>query len=139
MSYWEYCLPSKYMAKIPGYKEKVHLGVSETRFKVRYGNHKQLFTEQHHKNDTELSEEYCKVKQLNGTRRIKWKALNKCHAYNQKKRQCILCLNEKYEIACYKGDNLWNKRTEILGTCRHRKKYKLKNCDSKDWRHISIS
>ena len=60
------------------------------------------------------------------------KALRKCHAYNQKKRQCILCLNEKYEIACYKGDNLLNKRTEIFGTYRYRNKYKLKNCDSKD-------
>ena len=119
-------------ANITGYKEKVYLGVSETTFKVRYGNHKQSFTKQHHKNDTELSKEYWKVKQLNGTPRIKWKVLKKCHAYNQKKRQCILCLNEKYEIACYKGDNLLNKRTEILGTCRHRNKYKLKNCDSKD-------
>ena len=44
----------------------------------------------------------------------------------------MLCLNEKYEIACYKGANLLYKRTEILGTCRHRNKYRLKNCDSKD-------
>ena len=35
-------------------------------------------------------------------------------------------LNEKYEIACYKGDNVSNKRIEILGTCRHRNKYYLK-------------
>ena len=55
----------------------------------------------------------------------------KCHANNQKKRQCILCLNQKYEIACYKRDNLLNKITEILGTCRHGNKYKLKNCDQK--------
>ena len=27
---------------------------------------------------------------------------------------------QKYGIACYKGDNLLNKRTKILGTCRHR-------------------
>ena len=30
------------------------------------------------------------------------------------------------------GDNLLNERTEILGTCRHRNKYKLKNFDSRD-------
>ena len=59
--------------------------------------------------------------------------------YNEKKWQCTLSLNEKYEIACYNWDNLLNKRTEILGTCRHRNKYELKNCDSKDWLHISIS
>ena len=66
-------------ANIPGYKEKVYLGVSETTFKVRYGNHKQSFTKQHHKNDTELSKEYWKVKQQNGISRIKWKVLRKCH------------------------------------------------------------
>ena len=93
-------------ANIPGHKEKVYLGVSETTFKVRYGNHKKSFTKQHHKNDTQLSREYLKVKQENGIPRIKWKVLKKCHAKNQKKRNCILCLNEKYEIACYKRGNL---------------------------------
>ena len=88
---------------------KQHLDKSETTFRVRYGNHKKSFTKPRHKNDTELFKEYWK-----GIPRIKWKVLRKCHAYNQKKRQCILCLNEKYEIACYKGDNLLNKRTEIL-------------------------
>ena len=31
------------MANIPGYKEKVYLAVSETTFKVHYGNHKKSF------------------------------------------------------------------------------------------------
>ena len=36
---------------IPGYKEKVYLSVSETTFKVYYGNHKKSFTKkQRHKN-----------------------------------------------------------------------------------------
>ena len=43
---------------IPGNKEKVYLGLSETTFKVRYGNNKKSFTKQHHKNDTEISKEY---------------------------------------------------------------------------------
>ena len=43
---------------IPGYKEKVYLRLSETTFKVRYGNNKKSFTKQHHKNDTEISKEY---------------------------------------------------------------------------------
>ena len=34
---------------IPGYKEKVYLGLSKTTFKVRYGNNKNSFTRQHHK------------------------------------------------------------------------------------------
>ena len=47
-------------------------------------------------------------------------------------KHCLLCLNEKYDIATYKGDNLLNKRTEIINTCRHRSKYKLANCDAID-------
>ena len=58
--------------------------------------------------------------------------LKKYQAYNQKKRHCVLCLNEKYEIANYKEDNLLNKRTEIVSTCRHKNKFELKNFDSKD-------
>ena len=73
------------MENIPGYKEKVYLGVSEATFKVRYGNHEKLFRKQHHKKDMELSKEYWKVKQQNGIPRIKWKVLKKCHACNQNK------------------------------------------------------
>ena len=43
-----------------------------------------------------------------------------------KRKEDALCLNEKYEIACYKGDNILNKSNKILGTCRHKNKYKLK-------------
>ena len=78
------------------------------------------------KSDTELCKEYWEVKQQKGIPVIKWKVLRKCHAYNQKKCQCILRLNEKCEIACYNGDNLLNKRTEIPGTYRYKSKYKLK-------------
>ena len=31
-------------ANIPGHKEKIYLGVSETKFKIHYGNHKKSFT-----------------------------------------------------------------------------------------------
>lgn len=44
----------------------------------------------------------------------------------------ILCLNEKYEIATNKRDDLLSKRTEIFGTCRHRNRYKLRSYDLKD-------
>ena len=108
-------------ANIPGYKEKVYLAVSATTFKICYGNHRKPFTKQRYKYDTELSKEYWKMKQQKRIPRIKWKVLRKCHAHNQTKKQCMLRLNEKHEIACYKGDNLLNKRTEILATCRHLK------------------
>ena len=99
-------------------------------FKVCCVNHKKQFTKQRQKHNTELPKEYWKVKQQNKIPIIKWKELRKRHTYNQKK--CILCRNERYEITSYKAENSLNKSTEILGTCRHKNKYKLKNCDSKE-------
>ena len=52
--------------------------------------------------------------------------LTKFHTYNQKKRQCIVELNEKYEIVNYKGDNLLKKRTEILVTIGTKTNKKIK-------------
>ena len=43
-----------------------------------------------------------------------------------------LHLNGKYEITSCKGDNILNKRTEILVASRHRNEYKLENCNSKN-------
>ena len=43
-----------------------------------------------------------------------------CRSYNQNSKRCLLYLNEKHKIAIYKGDNLLNKRTEIINTCRQR-------------------
>ena len=87
---WSIFNQANITANIPGYKEKVYLGVSETTFKVRYGNHKKSFTKQRHKNDMESLKEYWKVKQQNGIPRIKWKVLRKSHAYNQKKRVYLM-------------------------------------------------
>ena len=107
-------------------KKKLTLVYPKQHLKFAIITTKKSFTKQRQKNDTELSKQYWKIKQQNKIPRIKWKVLRKCHAYNEKERQCILCLNEKQKIACYKGDNLLNKRTEILGTCRHKDNINLK-------------
>ena len=55
-----------------------------------------------------------------------------CCSHNQNSEYCLLCLKEKYEIATYKGGNLLNKKTEIISTCRHRRKYKIANFETID-------
>ena len=94
----------------------------ETTFKDRFGNDKKLFNHVKHKNDTKLSKEFWEIKKPNGTPKITWKIIRICRSYNPNSMRCLLCLNEKYEIATYKGDNLLNKRTEIINTCRRRSK-----------------
>ena len=95
-------------------------------------NHKKLFNHVNHKNDTELSKEFLEIKKRNGTPKITWKIFTTCRSYNINSKRCLLCLNEKHEIVIYKGDNFLNKRTDIINTCRHRRKYKLVNRDTID-------
>ena len=63
--------------------------------------------------------------------------LSECCSYNLNSQHCLLWLNEKYEIAIYKGENLLN-RTQITKTCRHISKYQLANCKTIDWCQIHV-
>ena len=97
-------------------------------FKDRFLNHKKLFNHCKHKNDTQLSKIFRKIKRLNGIPKISRKITRICFSFNANSKRLILCLNEKYEIATCKGDNLLNKRRQIISTCKNRSNYKLGNC-----------
>ena len=107
---------------ITGYKQKCYLGSFEATFKDRLRNHKKSFNHVKRKNDTELSKEFWEIKKLIGTPKVTWKIMRICCSYNPNSKRCLLCLNEKYEIATYKEYSLLNERTEIIYTCRHRVK-----------------
>ena len=93
---------------------------------------KKSFNHIKHKNDTELKNEFWEIKKRNRTPKITWRIIIICRSYNANSYRRLLYLNEKYEIATYKGDDLLNKRTEIINTCRQRSKYKLANSDTID-------
>ena len=46
--------------------------------------------------------------------------------------RCNLCLNEKLEIALFKGNNILNRRIEPISKCRHTNKHTLLRHDTKD-------
>ena len=50
-----------------------------------------------YKNETELPNEIWKIKNTGHHAKVKWEIVKKC---------CLLCLNEKLEIATYKEQNL---------------------------------
>ena len=110
----------------------MYLGASETSFKLGFGNHKNFFNVEQYKKDTKLTEEYWRIKELNETPSIKWKIFGKYLPYNQNTKKWNLYLDEMYKIVIFRGDNLLNKRSKIIGTCRHRTKYKLINCDKNE-------
>ena len=93
----------------PNYKEKKYFGIAEESPKGRPYNHNSSFRNDFYKNDTEFSKELWQI------------------------RKCYLCLNEKLEIVLYEGENLLNKKTELISKCRHQIKFMLLGHDSKEW------
>ena len=90
------------------YHHKIYYGITETKFKQRYANHIKSFRHEKHQSDTELSNELWSIKSNNYTPNIAWEILRKHQTYNPNTKRCSLCLNEKLEIARYKGHNLLN-------------------------------
>ena len=114
------------------YKQKVYIGTAKTDFKHRFNNHTKSFNLEHYENDTELSKEYWTIKRNHFIPKVTWRIIRKWAPFNTTKGKCYLCLNEKLEIASYKGDNLLNKRSELINKCRHQNKFTLLWHDSKD-------
>ena len=100
------------------YKQKIYIGTAETSLTTTENN-STFNTIQHYENGTELSKEYWTIKRNNFTPKVTWRIIRKCTPFNTTKRICYLYLNEKLEIASYKGDNLLNKRSEPVNKCRH--------------------
>ena len=117
---------AKITSNLPNYFYKIYYGTSEGTFKVRYANHKKSFKFEKYRTDTELSKEYWRLKELNAQPQIKFYILKRCPP-TRRTGSCYLCLNEKLFILEHKGNNLLNKRNELISKCRHKNKYKLVN------------
>ena len=91
-----------------------------------------VVTHEDYANDTELSKEYWDIKRNNFIPKVTRSIVRECPPYSLSKRKCYLCLNEKLEINSYKGNNLLNKRLELINKCRHLNKHTLLRHDTKD-------
>ena len=112
-------------SNLNGYIDKEYKGISEPPFKTRFGNHKKSFANKKYSNETSLSKEVWRIKQLGGTYTIAWLPIGQYRTYNPVNGRCALCMSEKSEILKHKGPNLLNKKSEIVSTCRHRLKHML--------------
>ena len=113
-------------------KTKIYYGLSETAFKLRYANQKETLNNKKYQTDTELSFEYWNFISANKTSNISWESFGTQKPYNQNSKRCPPCFNEMLAIALHKDGNILNKRSEVISKCRHKNKYILANCDSKD-------
>ena len=107
------------------YGEKRYIGLCESTFKKRYTSHKSTFNLERYRNNTALSAEIWRIKDLNGHPGVSWRIIRKAKPYTPNNKRCNLCLAEKFEIANFPGRNLLNKRSEIIAKCRHRRKFQL--------------
>ena len=106
---------------------KLYCGSCSTDFKARFSNRKHSFTHRNKRNATELSKEVWRAKDNGVEPSIKWSIVSTAPSYKCGGSRCNLCLAEK--LAILSGDRkiMLNKRSEIVNTCRHRKKFKLKS------------
>ena len=104
-----------------------YIGLSSNAFKERYNNHMNSFKHQKLKDSTALSAHIRNLKGQNKMFSLKWSILTTAKAYDQNSGICHLCLMEKTFILTSTDKNPLNKRSELLGTCRHRRKFLLKS------------
>ena len=115
-------------SSLPGYGEKKYIGLCESTFKTRYSAHKTSFNLERYRNNTTLSTEVWRIKDGGGIPSIVWRVIRKSKAFTPESGRCALCEAEKFEIINYPGSNLLNKRSEIMGKCRHQRKFELELC-----------
>lgn len=110
-----------------GNTTKIYFGSCSTDFKSRYYNHQQSFNHKEKRHSTELSKEVWRAKDKGITPTIKWSIERSAPAYRCGGKRCNLCLSEKLTILRGDTTKMLNKRSEIIGKCRHKNKYKLKS------------
>ena len=103
---------------------KTYIGSTEQTFKQRWYGHKSDLTHAENKNKTTLAAYVWKCKEKGETPSIKWSIIKKCRKYRCGTRVCDICLSEKLYILTAKQP-LINKRSELMGRCPHRRKWRL--------------
>ena len=112
------------------YETKRYVGICATTFKLRYANHKKSFNHDMYKRNSELSAEIWRLKNTGLQFNLTWNIEKTSVPYTPETKRCSLCMSEKVEIALHQGNNLLNKRNEIISRCLHRKRFKLRSLTS---------
>ena len=106
---------------------QTNVRLTENQLKTRHTNHKALFNNLKKRNSTELSKYIWELKDNDISYSITWKILKRARSYSNASKRCNLCIWEKYFIICKPDMAALNRRNELVSTCRHAKKYLLKN------------
>ena len=117
-----------YKATIKTKKDtKIYIGSTENEFKQRYYAHKGDMGKQTNRYKTTLANHVWECKDKGDNPVVTWEILRKCNRYKCGTRRCDLCLTEKMLILRTKGPECLNKRSELMASCPHMRKYRLQN------------
>ena len=105
--------------------KKNYIGLTSTSFKTRYAAHKSSITNKEKRHQTELSKYIWGLKDEGTPYSITWRIVRHAQPYSPKTNRCNLCLWEKYHIITAKKPANLNSRTELISTCKHKKKFFL--------------
>ena len=115
-----------YEAQVPTSSDKkAYIGLTSTSFKTRYATQKSSITNRNKRHQTELSKYIWKLKDEATPYSLKWRIVRHAQPYSPKTNRCNLCLWEKYHIITAKKTAILNLRTELISTCKHKKKFFL--------------
>lgn len=106
---------------------KTYIGSTEKTFKQRFYGHKSDINNSANRTNTALANYIWSVKDRGDVPVIRWEILRLCKEYKTGTRKCDVCLTEKLMILKEKGPNSLNKRSELMYTCPHRRKFRLSN------------
>jgi len=116
-----------YQATVATDKDKeTYIGLTENTFKTRFTNHKASFKNPKLEKATELSKHIWKLKREKINYSITWKKIKQSRSYNNMSNSCSLCTWEKLFIIFHQDMASLNKRSEIVATCRHKRKFSLR-------------
>ena len=105
--------------------DKTYIGLTANTFKTRFTAHKSSFMNRDKESSTELSKYIWKLKDKHTPYQITWRILQQAQPYSPTTKRCNLCLWEKYHIIRANKENTLNSRSELISTCRHRRKFLL--------------
>ena len=106
-------------------KTSSYIGLASNTFKERYTNHISSFNNEKHRESTTLSKYIWENKDQGKNFQIRWSIISSQPAYSPNSGTCHLCLMEKTLILTSNHPNPLNKKSELMGKCRHRRKFLL--------------
>ena len=112
---------------------KTYIGITANQLKKRISTHNTTINckpdnRNYNKyvNSTELSKLIHKLKNEGEDYKLNWKILERVNKHQPGKTTCKLCLKEALKIL-QASNNCINKKSELMGSCRHRNKFLLMN------------